>query len=196
MEEEHFKHNTKHSNSTGDTLYHIDVEMPSNIMDMARTFIKNLKVANVKITNHLLQNINNNTDGESHEYTMDDIYGAILKAKNTVDKLNIFEIGTKKVKRDDKIFLSLSKVCFRVLLEPGLDIVIVLGREGDKIFAKTAYLNKTDDNHKVGFNPERYYPYTIEGVKVKNYVKKVKVLVKKKESLEDLFTWIYRKTHL
>ena len=170
--------------------------MPSNIMDMARTFIKNLKVANVKITNHLLQNINNNTDGESHEYTMDDIYGAILKAKNTVDKLNIFEIGTKKVKRDDKTFLSLSKVCFRVLLGPGLDIIIVLGREGDKIFAKTAYLNKTNDNHKVGFNPERYYPYTIEGVKVKDYVKKVKVLVKKKESLEDLFTRIYQETHL
>ena len=70
--------------------------MPSNIMDMTRTFIKNLKVVNVKITNHLLQNINNNTDGESHEYTMDDIYSAILKVKNTVDRLNIFEIGTKK----------------------------------------------------------------------------------------------------
>ena len=106
------------------------------------------------------------------------------------------EIGTKKVKRDDKTFLSLSKICFRVLLEPGLDIIIVLGREGDKIFAKTAYLNKTNDNHKVGFNPERYYPYTIEGVKVKGYVKKVKVLVKKKESLEDLFTRIYQETHL
>lgn len=42
------------------------------------------------------EHFKHNTDGESHEYTMDDIYGAILKAKNTVDKLNIFEIGTKK----------------------------------------------------------------------------------------------------
>ena len=112
MEEEHFKHNTKHSNSTGDTLYHIDVEMPSNIMEMARNFMRNLKIANVKITNHLMQSINDNTDGESHEYTMDDVYGAILKAKNTVDTLNIFEIGTKKIKREDKTFISLSKVSF------------------------------------------------------------------------------------
>lgn len=194
--EEHFTHNTKHFNSTGDTLYHIDVEMPNNIMEMARSFIRNLKISNVKLTNHLLQNINNNIDGESHDYTIDDIQGAILKAKNTVDKLNIFEIGVKKVKREDKTFLSLSKVCFRVLLEPGIDIIIVLGRDGDRIFAKTAYLNRSNDNHKVGFNPSRYYPYTIDGVKVKEYPKKVKVLVRKKESLEDLFTWIYQKTHL
>ena len=123
--EKHYGHSDFHKNSQEKDirLYHKDVEMPDNIMNIARNFIKNLSIIKIELSGHVMDSINNNTDGISHEYTKDDILEAIRLAKIRADKLDIFEIGMGKIPtEEDKIRLVLRKVCFRLNLDTDNDI--------------------------------------------------------------------------
>lgn len=201
--EKHYSHSNIHKNSQAQDirLYHKDVEIPDNIMNIAKGFIENLSLIKVELSRHVLDSINNNQDGASHDYTKDDILEAIRLAKHRVDKLDIFEIGMGKIPIEDKIRLVLRKVCFRINLDTDNDIIIVLGKDGDRVFVKTAWLNDKNDNHKEGFNPGRYYPYTDGDKKIKDYVPPKETLPKKRyvvrrKQLESIFEGIYKETHI
>lgn len=199
--EDHFEHNTSHEHSKDNLrLYHKDVYMPENLMSLARRFLSNLKISEIKLTSHILNSINNNRDGISHEYTEDDIYGAILKAKRNFETVNIFELGFKEIdKSDGGKGLVLEKVCFRVSLDTDYDIAVVLAKNGLNVSVKTAWINNKNDNHTVGFNTERYYkPLGYKPKETKpNIHKKCKVIVKKRPAIhESLFNYIYTNSHI
>lgn len=187
--ESHFAHNNTHSHSNeNDFLYHIDVYFPEHLRTIAVNFLKGLTDMSVYKPGHVMNTIMANLDGESHNFTRDDIYGAIHKvlyeAKN--DKpLYIFEMGWNKVPGEDGK-VQLNKVVVRTSLDADLDISLVFLRTGpDKATLKTAWINKKDDLHKEGLNTSRY----VQDPKKKDIkdtpTPKKKVVVKVKRPLDS-----------
>lgn len=197
--EQHYSHNNTHAHSnTTDRLYHKDVYLPDRLIDLCRKILKDINVKSLILDNHVLNNINSNTDGDSHDYTIDDIIGAVELAKKRVDTLNIFEVGVNVVKdEDDKKFLVIKKMVFRLPLDSELDICIVLYiTKNNAVKVKTAWINKHDDNHKVGFNSSRYYrpKNFVEPPKDEPKKKKVVIIRKKKPTISEKdFEDIYNK---
>lgn len=181
--EEHFKHNTMHLNAQSDlVLCHKDVYMSEEMREIAKSFIKGINVASIKLSKHLLDTICNNIDGDSHQYTDEDISTAIKIAIRTIDTLNIFELGWKRL--DDGNF-QLQKVCFRVPLDSTDDICLVIFKRNNEYTVATAWINKKDDDHKVNFNPNRYYRPKVKKVILKKSTEPKKFEEPKKPDVSE-----------
>ena len=178
--EHHFSHNTSHkkADNKGMRLYHKDVYFPDNLMNLCRMYIKALQPKFIRLSQHVHDATEFNDDGASHEYSKDDIYGAIDIAKRKVDTLNIFEAGFAVIPGEgDKTRLRLEKVAFRVALDSDTDLAVVIFKHGDVNVVATAWINDKEDNHSEGFNSSRYYkPEGYEEPKKEEPPKKKKVV--------------------
>lgn len=145
-----------------------------------------------------MDEIKNKLDGESHDFSQDDIYGAIHKilyAAKAEIPLNIFEMGWNNV-ADNKI--KLNKVVIRTSLDSDLDISLVFLKTGpDTAKIKTAWINRKDDQHKEGFNTSRYVqdPNKKSEPKEPTTPKKKVVVVRKKHLDNKDFNNIYKSSN-
>lgn len=183
--EEHFSHDSEHihANNRDLRLYHKDVYMPDSLMDIARRIVKDLSKMKVRLSSHVMENVNKNVDGESHDYTEEDVLGAVELASERSEKLDIFEIGCEVNKKEDgKVSLKVIKVCFRLALDTDNDIcIVVYSRNIHTANVATAWINRHDDNHTEGFNSTRYFNPNRPKEEPKPTPKKRVIVVKRKK---------------